>query len=87
MSNLCKYCELFIRSLWSVPNSNYCCLLQERDQVLADLKHKAQLVSKTFDAVDGVTCNAVQGAMYCFPKLDLPPKAVEHAKVGTTCHV
>lgn len=51
--------------------------------VLDGLKTKAELVSKTFNAIDGISCNTVQGAMYCFPQVSIPPKAVEHAKVRT----
>ena len=28
----------------------------------------------------GITCNTVQGAMYAFPQLHLPPKAIAKAK-------
>jgi len=49
--------------------------------VLDGLKAKAELVSQTFNAIEGISCNAVQGAMYCFPKVDIPPRAVQHAKV------
>lgn len=55
--------------------------LQERMNVLDNLKKKAEIVSKAFNAFDGITCNKIQGAMYCFPKLDLPPRAIKHAEV------
>jgi len=31
--------------------------------------------------IEGVVCNPVQGAMYAFPQIMLPPKAIAHAKV------
>lgn len=49
--------------------------------MLASLKAKAELVTRTFNSIDGVSCNEVQGAMYCFPQIDLPQRAIEHAKV------
>ena len=51
------------------------------------LKAKAELVSGTYNAIEGITCNPIQGAMYCFPRLHLPQKAVEHAKVGSQSHL
>ncbi|VDM31780.1 unnamed protein product [Hydatigera taeniaeformis] len=52
----------------------------QRDSVLADLKEKAQLTTGTLNGLEGVTCNAVQGAMYAFPQIRLPSKAVAVAK-------
>jgi len=54
--------------------------LKEKTAVLDSLKERAQLVTKAYNAIDGVSCNEVQGAMYAFPQIDLPPKFVEHAK-------
>lgn len=52
----------------------------ERSRVLADLKRKAKLVADTFNSVDGVESNQVAGAMYAFPRLSLPAKAIREAK-------
>lgn len=48
--------------------------------MLKSLKERAVLVEKAYNAIDGVTCNPVQGAMYAFPRVHLPPKAVAKAK-------
>lgn len=53
---------------------------KERSEVLERLKHKAELVSELFNSVEGVQCNPVMGAMYAFPRVHLPPKAIEHAR-------
>lgn len=53
---------------------------KEKTEVLSSLASRAQLVAETFNSVPGMTCNVVQGAMYAFPKIDLPPKAVEAAE-------
>ena len=37
-----------------------------------------QLV-KGLNAIDGMTCNASEGAMYAFPRVELPPKALDEA--------
>ena len=55
--------------------------LQEKNFVLGQLKEKAEMVTKTFNSIEGVSCNVVQGAMYAFPNIQLPPKAQEAAKV------
>lgn len=52
---------------------------KERSQVLRDLKRKAKLVADTFNSVDKVKCNRVAGAMYAFPKLELPEAAIAEA--------
>nr|CDS30789.1 gag pol polyprotein [Hymenolepis microstoma] len=59
---------------------SYEVFVKERDSVLADLKVKAKLTTDTLNALEGVTCNAVQGAMYAFPQIRLPPKAIAAAK-------
>lgn len=38
------------------------------------------MVADTFNSMEGFSCNAVQGAMYAFPKINLPPKVIEAAK-------
>ncbi len=31
------------------------------------------------NAIDGMTCNPSEGAMYAFPRVELPPKALNEA--------
>ncbi len=31
------------------------------------------------NAIDGMTCNPSEGAMYAFPRVELPPKALDAA--------
>lgn len=38
------------------------------------------MVADTFNSIEGFSCNPVQGAMYAFPQVKLPPKAIEAAK-------
>lgn len=38
------------------------------------------MVVETFNSFQGFKCNVVQGAMYAFPQIKLPPKAIEAAK-------
>lgn len=54
--------------------------LKERTEVLHSLKLRAEMVAQTFNSIEGFTCNPVQGAMYAFPQIKLPAKAIEAAK-------
>lgn len=38
------------------------------------------MVADTFNSFEGFKCNTVQGAMYAFPQITIPPKAIEAAK-------
>ncbi|KAH8421502.1 hypothetical protein KR009_010082, partial [Drosophila setifemur] len=53
---------------------------KERDEILAALKERAELVHKTLSSFEGYKVNPVQGAMYVFPQVEIPPKAIEAAK-------
>ena len=55
--------------------------LKEKSFVLNGLKEKAALVSNLFNSMKGIRCNELQGAMYAFPKIDIPKKAAEYARV------
>jgi len=39
------------------------------------------MASETLNSIEGVTCNEVMGAMYAFPRIHLPEKALAEAKV------
>ena len=39
------------------------------------------MVHTKFNKIPGVFCNEVQGAMYAFPRIDIPEEALEDAKV------
>jgi alanine transaminase len=53
---------------------------KEKNVILNGLKDKAQLVTSLFNKIEGVTCNTVQGAMYAFPKIQIPQRAIEKAR-------
>jgi len=54
--------------------------LKEKTKVLESLRHRAEMVAETFNSIEGFSCNPVQGAMYAFPQIRLPQKAIEAAK-------
>lgn len=53
---------------------------QEKDHVLGELKLKATMTTETLNAIEGITCNEVMGAMYAFPRIHLSEKAIAAAK-------
>ncbi|XP_050843674.1 alanine aminotransferase 2, partial [Serinus canaria] len=53
----------------------------EKEAVLSALAEKARLTEEIFNRTPGIHCNPVQGAMYSFPRIDLPARAVAAAKV------
>jgi alanine transaminase len=55
---------------------------RERDTILASLKRRANTLAAAFSKMQGVSCNTPEGAMYIFPRITLPPKAVDAARVA-----
>jgi aspartate/methionine/tyrosine aminotransferase len=45
----------------------------ERDGILGGLAERARLLVEGLNQVPGIRCNPVTGAMYAFPRLELPP--------------
>lgn len=39
------------------------------------------MLVKVLNNLEGVSCNPVEGALYAFPRITLPPKAVEAARL------
>lgn len=54
---------------------------KEKETVLDSHKKKAQLTTEMLNSMDGVQCKEVRGAVYAFPRITLPKKAIEEAKV------
>jgi aspartate/methionine/tyrosine aminotransferase len=55
---------------------------KEVSDIYESLKRRSQKLVAGFNKMEGVTCNKAQGAMYAFPQIRLPKKAVEAAKVA-----
>ncbi|XP_047423735.1 alanine aminotransferase 2-like [Mugil cephalus] len=65
------------------PNTeepSYTTFMKEKNAVLKALADKATLTEQMFNKVPGIKCNPVQGAMYTFPRITLPQKAIDKAK-------
>ena len=55
-------------------DESYPLFAKERADTLASLRRRAHMMTDGFNALEGVTCNFTEGAMYSFPRLNLPPK-------------
>eukprot|EP01029_Cantina_marsupialis_P027899 TRINITY_DN774148_c0_g1_i1.p1 TRINITY_DN774148_c0_g1~~TRINITY_DN774148_c0_g1_i1.p1 ORF type:complete len:489 (-),score=181.31 TRINITY_DN774148_c0_g1_i1:245-1711(-) len=51
----------------------------ERSGILDSLARRAKKLVAALNDLPGVSCNDAEGAMYAFPQITLPPKAVEDA--------
>ena len=54
---------------------------QEKMAILDSYQRKAKITTKMLNSLKHVSCNAVTGSLYAFPKVILPQKAIEEAKV------
>jgi alanine transaminase len=53
--------------------------VRERDEVYHSLQRRAKLVVSTLNSLPGVKCNQADGAMYAFPTIEFPQKALDAA--------
>ncbi|XP_034944620.1 alanine aminotransferase 1 [Chelonus insularis] len=56
--------------------------IKEKTAVLQSLAERSRLVVDTLNSIPGFKSNPAMGAMYVFPRIDLPPKAIEAAKAA-----
>ncbi len=52
----------------------------EKKSIFESLKKRAKIVGDGFNNIPGFSCQNVQGAMYCFPSVTMPPGALEFAQ-------
>jgi alanine transaminase len=51
----------------------------EYDTIFSGLKERATLLVESLNALPGITCNEIEGALYAFPSLNLPDKYKKQA--------
>jgi len=56
--------------------------VEERDGIMSSLKRRATKLVAGLNALEGVTCNEAQGAMYAFPSITIPAKAQAAAQAA-----
>ncbi|KAJ6890150.1 hypothetical protein NC651_023831 [Populus alba x Populus x berolinensis] len=54
--------------------------IRESKGILESLRRRARMMTDGFNSCKNVICNFTEGAMYSFPQIRLPPKAMEAAK-------
>jgi len=64
----------------SASDPSYALYKKETTDIFDSLKRRAGLLSQALNEMDNVSCCSIDGAMYAFPSIRLPPKAVEAAK-------
>ncbi|KAL3908121.1 MAG: hypothetical protein SGILL_008604, partial [Bacillariaceae sp.] len=69
-----------------VPGDESYALFQEENSTIFEgLKERSQKLVEGLNSIPGITCAPAEGAMYAFPRIDIPQKAIEKAKeLGTT---
>ncbi|GJJ69612.1 alanine transaminase [Entomortierella parvispora] len=55
---------------------------KEYDDIYFSLVKRAEILEKTFSSLEGASCNSADGAMYLFPQIRLPNKAIEAARAA-----
>ncbi|KAI0504574.1 hypothetical protein KFK09_015526 [Dendrobium nobile] len=65
-------------------DESYDSFTAERDGILLSLARRAKALEDAFNSLEGVTCNKAEGAMYLFPRIHLPKKAIEAAKAANS---
>jgi alanine transaminase len=75
--------QIFVDLLVKPPkegDASYKKFCQERDDIMASLKRRAEKLVKTLNTLEGVSCNPTEGAMYAFAKITVPQRAVQEAE-------
>ena len=58
---------------------------KENSAIFEGLKERSQKLVEGLNSIPGISCAPAEGAMYAFPKVEIPEKAIEAAKEqGTT---
>ncbi|XP_010318451.1 alanine aminotransferase 2 [Solanum lycopersicum] len=63
-----------------VGDESYESFAAEKEGILSSLARRAKTLEDAFSNLEGVTCNKAEGAMYLFPRINLPDKAIKAAE-------
>lgn len=61
-------------------DESYPLYAKERDAIMSSLARRSATVTNTLNRMEGISCNPSEGAMYVFPTITLPVKAVAEAE-------
>jgi aspartate/methionine/tyrosine aminotransferase len=63
---------------------SYAKFVEEEKSIFDSLARRAKIIVEGLNNIDGIDCEKAEGAMYAFPRLTLPKKAVEYAEANDT---
>ncbi|KAG2288321.1 hypothetical protein Bca52824_047925 [Brassica carinata] len=75
--------QIFMGLMVSAPRPgdiSYDQFVRESKGILESLRRRARIMTDGFNSCKNVVCNFTEGAMYSFPQIKLPPKAIQAAK-------
>ncbi|KAI0691241.1 pyridoxal phosphate-dependent transferase [Cerioporus squamosus] len=55
---------------------------KETDTIYAALRHRTQLMAQRLNSLPGVSCVDSPGALYLYPRIELPDKVIESEETG-----
>ena len=64
----------------AVTDESYASHEAEKRAVYESLKRRSQIVSAGLNRIPGFSCQPAAGAMYCFPSVTMPAKAIQYAE-------
>ncbi|XP_004241856.1 alanine aminotransferase 2 [Solanum lycopersicum] len=67
-----------------VGDESYESFSAEKEAILSSLARRAKTLEDALNSLEGVTCNRAEGAMYLFPCINLPDKAIKAAEAAKT---
>ncbi|KAG2259587.1 hypothetical protein Bca4012_055729 [Brassica carinata] len=65
-------------------DDSYDSYIAEKEGILSSLASRAKTLEEALNKLEGVTCNRAEGAMYLFPCINLPQKAIAAAEAAKT---
>ncbi|CAJ0946897.1 unnamed protein product [Ranitomeya imitator] len=54
--------------------------MKEKETLLRNLAEKAKITEKILNQTPGIYCNPIQGALYAFPRIQIPDRAIKLAQ-------
>uniref|UniRef100_A0ACD5VQQ0 Uncharacterized protein n=1 Tax=Avena sativa TaxID=4498 RepID=A0ACD5VQQ0_AVESA len=67
-----------------VGDESYTFYEEERNGIILSLSQCAEAMVQTFNSLEGVTCSKAEGAMFVFPSVRLPKRAIAAAEAMNT---
>ena len=59
---------------------SYETFVKEEQAILQSLKEKSRMIVDGLNKIDGISCQPAMGAMYAFPRIELPQNAIDEAE-------